>query len=65
MGDSKIYLGCLLAFLQLMLVTPLWYYLIYRLLQAANADTAMWVCYWVYVPLGLTSAVVRALWEAS
>ena len=63
-SEDKKLLGCLVAFMGIFFVMPLWYYLLYRLLQAAHADTAMWVCYWVYTPLGLLLGMIKALWEA-
>lgn len=43
-----------------LVVAPIWYYLIYKLLEAANATELMWFLYWIYVPAAvLTSALIK------
>lgn len=39
--------------LALFIVMPIWYYLLYKVLQGVNATDVMWLLYWVYVPVGL------------
>lgn len=37
----------------LLVVLPIWYFLLYRILDAVHANELMWFLYWVYVPAGL------------
>lgn len=39
------------------LVAPMWYYLLYKILQSVHATDVMWLIYWVYVPVGLVVGV--------
>ncbi|WP_428419244.1 hypothetical protein [Methylibium sp.] len=49
-----------LALVYLVVVTPIWYYLMFKLLQSANASELMWFLFWAYVPLHfLVSAVAK------
>lgn len=54
-------IGCLFALLQLLITQPIWYYLLYRVLVAVQADTPMWIAYWVYVPAGFILGAIRTL----
>lgn len=49
--------GLLTVFIQL----PIWYYLLYKLLEASMATELMWFLFWIYIPLGLFTAVVAKL----
>jgi hypothetical protein len=64
-SNAKSVTGCLLAFLQLGIGTPLWLYLMYQVLIRLDIPPHVWTAYWVYVPFMLISAVVRAIWEQS
>lgn len=45
----------------LLIQMPVWYYLIYKILESINASELMWFLFWVYVPLGFfCSFVLRA-----
>lgn len=39
--------------LAMFITIPIWYYLIYVLLQAAHVDRLVWFLYWIYLPAGL------------
>lgn len=39
----------------ILVVMPIWYYLLYSVLVRVNASELMWFLYWVYVPVGLIS----------
>lgn len=48
--------------LHLLIVAPIWYWLIYQILLRVNATELMWFLYWVYVPFGLiATACVRLI----
>jgi len=36
----------------LLVVMPIWFYLLYQILVAVEANELMWFLYWVYVPVG-------------
>lgn len=37
----------------LLLVMPIWYYLMYRILVLVNASELMFFLFWVYIPFSL------------
>jgi hypothetical protein len=41
--------------------TPLWYWLVYQILVRVDATPTMWVFYWIYLPVGLTLAIIRVV----
>lgn len=40
----------LAALLVMMFSLPIWFYLLYKVLQAVQASDLMWFLYWIYVP---------------
>lgn len=42
----------------LFITAPIWYFLLYRILQMVGATDLMWFLFWVYVPVGLFAMVV-------
>lgn len=50
----------LLAILSTFVSLPIWFYLLYQILESVNANELMWFLYWVYVPVTLiVSALVK------
>ena len=48
------------ALLALFITFPIWYYLLYKILDAVNATDLMWFLYIVYVPASfLISAIAQ------
>lgn len=47
------------------IVMPIWWYLIYKILQGVNATELMWFLFWVYVPASLLSRVLFSVVENS
>lgn len=45
--------GCVLGILSSFLIMPMWFWLLYQILQRVNATETMWLIYYVYVPLSL------------
>ena len=41
-----------------LITLPIWFFLLYTMLAAINADRLTWFLFWIYVPL---SIVVRVL----
>lgn len=59
MKKIKAIAGLLTAFV----VLPIWYYLLYKLLQAANASELMWFLYWIYLPINLLAVLILKMVE--
>jgi hypothetical protein len=41
-----------------LVVFPIWYYLLYKILQAVNATELMWFLFWIYTPVHLISFII-------
>jgi hypothetical protein len=41
------------ALLGMFVVAPIWYYLLYKILVAVNANELMWFLYIIYIPVSL------------
>lgn len=57
-------LGCLLGILSLLITQPIWFYLLYKILQSVEATDLMWFLYWVYVPASLFIGIFVRLLES-
>lgn len=51
--------------LSVFVVAPIWYYLLYKILQSVGASELMWFLYWVYLPVAILAAVVTKIADAS
>lgn len=49
----------IIQLLGLFVIMPIWYFLLYRILQAVNASELMWFLYWVYIPVGMFVKVLE------
>lgn len=49
MNKSKVVGGIL----GIVVVMPIWYYLLYWILSRLNPDRLVWFLYWAYVPVGI------------
>lgn len=52
-----------IGILQLFVVLPIWYYLMYQILVRVNATELMFFLYWIYVPAALLAATVTKMIE--
>ena len=57
MKAAKFIAAVLATFIQM----PIWYYILYKTLQATNASELTWFLFWIYVPLGFFTAIVAKL----
>lgn len=48
----------------ILVVLPIWYWLLYQVLERVNASELMWFLYWVYLPAGVLSATLAKLVSA-
>jgi hypothetical protein len=47
--------------ISVLVVMPIWLYLVYRILDTIQAGELMWFLYWVYVPAAVLSRVIVEL----
>ena len=45
----KLFAGIVAIFLTM----PIWFYLLYKILEAVNASELMWFLYWLYLPASI------------
>lgn len=48
----------------LCVVLPIWYVLLYYILQSVNASDVMWLLYWIYVPVGIFISILGEIVKA-
>jgi len=51
--------------LALFVTLPIWFYLMFKILQGVNATELMWFLYWIYLPAHLFMATVQKVAEIS
>jgi len=61
MKNGFIFLGGMLAAL---LGLPMWFYLLYKILEAVNASDLMWFIYWCYIPVSIIISVIGRIAES-
>lgn len=49
------------AILSVIVVAPIWYYLVYKILQGINATELMWFLYWIYLPVGIIVRLIDSI----
>lgn len=59
--NAKQKVGCAFAILRILVTQPIWYYLLYKILQAVEATDLMWFLFWVYLPVGIVLLIVEAI----
>jgi len=47
--------------LSLFIVMPIWFFLLYRILDAVNAAELTWFLYWIYIPAAVLASVLVKL----
>ena len=47
----------------ILIVMPIWWYLMYKIMQGVNASELMWFLFWVYIPASLIVRVIQTLIE--
>jgi ABC-type multidrug transport system permease subunit len=53
--------GCGFLVIWFFLVQPLWYALLFGILQRIESEPWMWICFWIYVPAGLIAGIISHL----
>lgn len=57
MSKAKVFATLLAMFISL----PIWFYLLYKILEAVQASELMWFLYWVYLPASIFITLVVKL----
>ena len=52
-------MNLLKGLLAILVTLPIWFYLLYKILDAVNASDLMWFLYVVYVPVGIITHVLN------
>lgn len=47
----------------LFITGPIWYYLLYKILEAVKASELMWFLYGIYVPVAIIMGIIAKLSE--
>jgi hypothetical protein len=50
--------------LALLVSLPIWYYLLYQILVRVDATELMFFLYWIYLPVGIFTAILAKLAES-
>ncbi len=50
-----------LAILHVVLITPIWFYLLYQILQRVEATELMMFLFWVYLPASIIASVIAKI----
>lgn len=61
MKNGIVFLGGLFA---LFLGLPMWFYLLYKILESVNASDLMWFIYWAYIPVTMFVSVSTKIAES-
>jgi hypothetical protein len=49
----------------LCVTAPIWYFLVYTMLNAAHPDRLVWFLFWVYVPLAILLGILQVVISAN
>jgi hypothetical protein len=58
-GEAVI--GCATSAWALLVTLPLWFAILFGILQHINTPMWLWVCFWVYVPANVLCAIATAI----
>lgn len=47
-----------------LVVIPIWYYLVYQILLRVQASELMFFLYWVYLPVGILTQILSRIAES-
>ena len=47
----------------LFLVMPIWFYLLYKILESVGASELMWFLFWIYIPVNILVNLIARLVE--
>lgn len=53
----------IVGLLSLFLTIPIWYYLLYKMLEKVGASELMWFLFWIYVPVNMLCAFLVRVFE--
>lgn len=53
--------GCLFGTIRGLIVQPIWYYLLFKILKAVDASDLMWILFWFYIPVGIVITLAEVI----
>ena len=53
------------GFISILILLPIWLYLMYFLLKNSPADRLVWFLFWLYVPLSIITGVLAAIMKGA
>jgi len=56
-NDAKGAIGCVLGVWHLCVITPMWLFLIYQILEKIQPPVSTWVLFWCYVPACIVGSI--------
>jgi hypothetical protein len=56
MKKPLMFIGGLIS---LFITIPIWYFLVYSILQAIHADRLVWFLFWIYLPAGIFAQIIE------
>lgn len=62
--EAKTTIGCTIAILGLFVTLPMWYVLLFCVLDATNQPVWVWALYWAYVPVAFITSALAKIHEA-
>lgn len=58
---AKSALRAVTASISLFITAPIWYYLMYKVLKMVGATELMMFLFWVYVPVGIFTSILKII----
>ena len=52
------------AILHVLIVMPIWFYLLYQILVRVGASELMWFLFWIYIPVSILTVLLFKLAES-
>ena len=50
-------------FMAIFISLPIWFYLLYKILEAVQATELMWFLYWIYIPSVIIGTILARAFE--
>lgn len=58
---QKASVGCITILLRLFVTTPIWFYLLYSILIAIEADRLVWFLFWIYFSVIVLISIIEVV----
>lgn len=64
-GEQMKAMKLIAGLLGILVVAPIWYYLIYQVLRRVDASELMWFLFWIYLPVGIFVQTLQKITESA